>query len=206
MTNATTRISQEADGTPGDNVSDMPVISADGQFIVFRSAATNLVNGDTNGLFDVFLYSVDTEQTVRVNVTNSGNQAQTGNIIPQRQSLSGYDPSVAVTDEGEIFVTYTSVAPNLTGDTNQTGRAHVMLRQLNDLSDLTDGSTSRITPIANGSDFENSDQSTLAADGSVVAFRSTLNLSNPDNDSLSDVFVKFPVFDPTILLDNFDDN
>jgi hypothetical protein len=34
----------------------MPAISADGRYVVFRSAATNLVPGDTNGYTDVFLH------------------------------------------------------------------------------------------------------------------------------------------------------
>ena len=36
--------------------SDSPDISSDGRFVAYRSAAVNLVPGDTNGLPDVFLY------------------------------------------------------------------------------------------------------------------------------------------------------
>ena len=32
-----------------------PAISADGRFVAFESEATNLVPGDTNGAFDVFV-------------------------------------------------------------------------------------------------------------------------------------------------------
>ncbi len=40
----------------GSGVSDSPTISADGRFVIFRSAATNIVAGDTNGFPDLFVY------------------------------------------------------------------------------------------------------------------------------------------------------
>ena len=44
-----------ANGAQGDNSSGRPRISADGQFVAFLSVATNLVPGDSNGTFDVFV-------------------------------------------------------------------------------------------------------------------------------------------------------
>lgn len=41
--------------TGGGSLSAKSAISDDGRYVVFRSAATNLVTGDTNGLWDVFL-------------------------------------------------------------------------------------------------------------------------------------------------------
>lgn len=43
-----------------DGASDSPDISADGRFVIYRSAADNLVAGDTNGVPDVFLYDAVT--------------------------------------------------------------------------------------------------------------------------------------------------
>jgi Tol biopolymer transport system component len=42
--------------SPGNDDSDSPDISSDGRFIGFRSAADNLVPGDTNGVPDIFLF------------------------------------------------------------------------------------------------------------------------------------------------------
>jgi hypothetical protein len=56
MTGETTRISLSAAGVQGNDVSAYPAVSADGRFITFSSAASNLVNGDTNHWDDVFLY------------------------------------------------------------------------------------------------------------------------------------------------------
>lgn len=54
-TNRTVRVSVATDGTQADGDSFFQTISGDGTRIAFRSAATNLVAGDTNGVQDVFL-------------------------------------------------------------------------------------------------------------------------------------------------------
>lgn len=51
----TRRVSLSSAGAQGDLPSDYPFISADGRFVVFQSQATNLVGGDTNGAYDVFV-------------------------------------------------------------------------------------------------------------------------------------------------------
>lgn len=54
-TNQTSRVSVASDGTPGNNTSRWPSINANGIFVAFDSFATNLVPGDTNGVWDVFV-------------------------------------------------------------------------------------------------------------------------------------------------------
>ncbi len=51
----TTLASRSTSGSEGDGDSAWPSVSGDGQRVVFYSAAANLVVGDTNGSFDVFL-------------------------------------------------------------------------------------------------------------------------------------------------------
>ena len=51
----TTRVSLTALGAQANGDSNNPVISADGRYIAFDSAATNLVSGDTNGNVDVIV-------------------------------------------------------------------------------------------------------------------------------------------------------
>lgn len=50
----TVKVSAAADGSAADNHSYQPDISADGNWIVFESDATNLVAGDTNQSRDIF--------------------------------------------------------------------------------------------------------------------------------------------------------
>ena len=54
-TPSTIRVSVDSAGTEGNGASVRPTISADGRFVAFSSAASNLVAGDTNGVWDVFL-------------------------------------------------------------------------------------------------------------------------------------------------------
>ena len=46
----TERVSVSSGGAQGNSVSSDPAISADGRFVAFESAASNLVPGDTNGM------------------------------------------------------------------------------------------------------------------------------------------------------------
>jgi hypothetical protein len=55
--------------------SDSVEISNDGRFVAFRSSATNLVPGDTNGLWDLFLRDRLSGETRRLNVRPSGEQS-----------------------------------------------------------------------------------------------------------------------------------
>jgi len=54
----TTRESVDSTGAQGDEDSGDPVIAPSGGRVVFESLATNLVTGDTNGLFDIFVHDL----------------------------------------------------------------------------------------------------------------------------------------------------
>ena len=58
-------------GHPNKN-SFSPSISADGRFVAFTSYAPNLVPGDTNGDFDVFVHDRQTGRTTQVSVDMAG--------------------------------------------------------------------------------------------------------------------------------------
>lgn len=48
-------VSVDKKGNVGNDRSDYPSISAGGKFVAFQSRATNLVNNDTNGTWDIFV-------------------------------------------------------------------------------------------------------------------------------------------------------
>ncbi len=56
QTGQTTRISVASDGSQGNGDSGYAFISADGRYVAFTSDASNLVSGDTNGYYDVFVH------------------------------------------------------------------------------------------------------------------------------------------------------
>ena len=52
----------------GNSGSYNPSISADGRFVAFTSLASNIVPGDTNNTYDIFVRDTLTNTTTRVSV------------------------------------------------------------------------------------------------------------------------------------------
>src|SRR5262249_57859672 len=68
VTGQTTRVSVAGDGTQASTgsasiglESSAPAVSADGRTLAFKSSAANLVRGDTNRVFDVFVVNLVVE-------------------------------------------------------------------------------------------------------------------------------------------------
>src|SRR5262249_3071422 len=107
-------LSADATGGPTDAPAFDARISADGRYVVFVSAATDLVPGDTNAQTDIFVRDRSTGATQRVSVSSAGAQANSGSTSP------------AISADGR-YVVFTSFATNLVaGDTN--GLTDVFLR------------------------------------------------------------------------------
>jgi Tol biopolymer transport system component len=68
-------ISRDANGGPATGDSEQPKISADGRFVVFESAARDLVGDDATGWQDVFIHDRTTGETSLVSVDSAGDQA-----------------------------------------------------------------------------------------------------------------------------------
>ena len=56
QTGEITRVSVASNGSEGDGSSYRPSISAAGRYVAFESEASNLVSGDTNDMYDVFVH------------------------------------------------------------------------------------------------------------------------------------------------------
>ena len=69
---STQRISIDSNGNPTNDESGDVGLSADGRYVAFWSAATNLVEGDTNGIWDFFVHDRQTGLTERVSVDSNG--------------------------------------------------------------------------------------------------------------------------------------
>ena len=57
QTGRTTRVSVGPNGRQSNSSSYQPALSADGRFVAFQSGASNLVPGDTNDIWDVFVHT-----------------------------------------------------------------------------------------------------------------------------------------------------
>src|SRR3989344_1183863 len=106
QTSETTRVSVASDGTEANGMSsNYATISSGGRFIGFSSEASNLVSGDTNGVWDVFIHDRQGGQTTRVSASSSGIQ---GNNVSAGGAFSA----------DARYVTFWSQANNLvSGDT-----------------------------------------------------------------------------------------
>jgi hypothetical protein len=72
---AYTLASVSSGGVQGNDLSDGGSIPGDGSLVAFDSRASNLVAGDSNATYDVFVRNVATQQTTRVSTSSLGAQA-----------------------------------------------------------------------------------------------------------------------------------
>ena len=99
-TGSTIEMSVAANGRAGSSGVDSPAFSADGRYVAFSSLASNLVPGDTNDSFDVFIHDQVTGVTERVSLAHDGAQG------------SGHSSFAAISADGR-HVAFTSHAANL---------------------------------------------------------------------------------------------
>jgi flagellin-like hook-associated protein FlgL len=99
-TGVTTRVSTDGSGVQGDQGSSEASISADGRYVVFESAASNLVAEDTNSATDLFIKDTQTGSVIRFGM---------GSASPYSAAISADGRSVAFTSGAASLVA---------GDTN----------------------------------------------------------------------------------------
>src|SRR5262245_48529325 len=169
MTGTTTRVSVTDAGSEADGMSQYASISTNGRQIVFASGATNLVPGDTNNHWDVFVRDLDTNLTVRVSVSPTG-------ITGQQGDADSYWPSISA--DGR-YVAFISAASNWVPGTVQYGPAQVYLHDRDaDGNGVFDepgvGTSTRLVSV--GIDGLPADQYStrprVSADGTRVLFES----------------------------------
>jgi Tol biopolymer transport system component len=182
----TERVSVDASGAAANGDSNHPSISADGRFVAFESAATNLVAGDTNGALDVFVHDRQTGATERMSVATGGAESDDDSERP------------CISADG-VHVAFTGFADDLVaGDGN--GWPDVFVH------DRSTGATERMSVDAAGGDADApSFDCAITADGRFVGFASFADdLVSSDTNADEDVFERGPWLtlevDPAIVL------
>jgi Mg-chelatase subunit ChlD len=172
QTGAIVRVSTSTTGAQSNGASHDPVVSADGRYVAFRSSASNLVTGDTNGQQDVFRKDIQTSTTILVSVGTGGAK---GNALSD-------DPQIS--DDGNR-IAFQSDATNLvSGDTNGVRDAFVR--------DVAAGTLIRASVSTAGAQGNGaSGEVAISGDGTTVAWESdATNLVSGDTNAKRDVFVR----------------
>lgn len=166
------RASVTTDGTQADFDSGEPVLNADGRYVVFRSLASNLVSGDRNARWDIFLHDRARRTTRRISLAPGGRDAEGGSYH-------------AVIASHTRYVAFRSSAHNLVpNDTNQTKDIFV--------HNVSANNTRRISVGLNGGQAnDGSFIPAISADARFVAFSSDAsNLVRRDTNRRRDIFVR----------------
>lgn len=180
LSGATALASADAAGAPGNAASDMPAIADDGRFIAFRSAASNLVPGDTNGVLDVFVRDTVTGTTALASTSSAGAPGDA-------DSSDTYPPAISA--DGR-YVAFESAASNLVpGDIN--GKRDIFVK------DMETGETRLVSVTADGIQGDGGSlNATISDDGRFVLFRSIAGNLAPGDTRIcngvncSDIFLK----------------
>ncbi len=146
-------------------------ISADGRYVVYQSTSSNLVSGDTNGVYDIFVFNRETGAVERVSVTSTSAQANGQSVTP------------SISADGR-YVVFASQANNLVpGDTN--GKWDVFMR------DRIAGTTVRVSVDDQGNQVGSDNHGgVISADGRYIAFRSFHGFDPIDTNHTNDLYVK----------------
>lgn len=187
---ATRQVSVSSMGVQGNSASGNATVSADGRFVAFHSIASNLVVGDTNSEYDVFVRDRDTDRdgifdepggvaTTRVSLSSAGEQG------------NGISPSISA--DGR-FVAFESSASNFVAGATGT-REKIFVRDRDtDRDGIFDEPGNSVTTLISSGQGQGFDafNPSISADGRFVAFDSgspTLAPLGEDTNGVFDVFV-----------------
>ena len=184
-TGQVTLISKTPAGLPAGADSRAPSVSADGKVVLFESAASDVVAGDSNGASDIFRYDGNTGAVTRISVGTGGVEANGASSLsyPQHKGL----------DDAGCHAVFQSDASNLVAnDVNNTGDVFVW--------DCADGSVRRVSlhPDDVHQAAFASAHAAISADGNYVAFASRDPLQSYDTNNHPDVYERFVGAQPVI--------
>lgn len=172
VSNTVELISSSSAGDIGNGTSGDPSVSWDGRYVAFFSIASNLVSGDTNSWWDIFVKDRQSGVTQRVSISTAGVEGD----------LMSYEPAISF--DGR-YVSFTSRATTLiTNDIN--GVEDVYVR------DRLSGSTERVSISTAGVEGDGtSEKSSISYDGRYVSFESlATGLITDDANGAWDVFLR----------------
>ena len=156
------RISVSATGEQGNGASFSAALSDDGRFTAFVSFASNLVADDTNNGCDAFVRDNGTGVIERVSVSSLETQVETGFNCD----------APAISADGRFVAFQSDGAGLVANDTSTNSDVFVRDRALGTTVRVSVGADGE-TPGGIGTEFANSLDPAISADGRFVAFMSS---------------------------------
>ena len=156
------RISVSATGEQGNGGSFSAAMSADGRYTAFVSYASNLVPGDTNNACDVFVRDNSNGGIELVSVSSTEEQVVTQSC-PDRPAISA---------DGRFVAFHSDAAGLVPNDTSTNSDIFVRDRELGTTERVSVGSNGE-TALGNGTEYANSLDPAISADGRFVGFMSS---------------------------------
>lgn len=172
VSGTTERVSTSTAGDGANGPSGSPSVSWDGRFVAFFALASNLVVGDTNSWWDVFVKDRSNGATQRVSVATGGSEGDNMSYAP------------AISFDGR-YVAFTSRATDLVTD-DANGIEDIFVR------DRVSASTERVSvSTSGGSSNGSSDRPSISYDGNTVSYETlATNLITDDANGDWDVYVR----------------
>jgi hypothetical protein len=173
LNGTTMAASASLSGGTGNGVSRNPVMTPDGRYVAFVSAATNLVAGDTNQITDVFVRDMQSSNTTLVSV---------GATSMNSSAFTSSSESPVITPDGR-YVAFSSTATNLVPGVTNAGEIYVR--------DLTTAQTQWASVNARSIAYSLLGTSnvvsycpSISSDGNFVAFETATNPPSPNANGL----------------------
>ena len=180
QTSATELASISYSGALCDGSSYRPSLSADGRFVAFESQATNLVDGLTGVILDVFVHDRQTGTNECVSIDFAG-------------ELGNFSGSSSLSADGR-FVAFNCAGPLTADDGNVDVDVFVRDRQA--------ATTELISVDSSGLQGDQASIfGSISADGRWVAFISKNDLVADDQNDVADVFVRDRTLRTTVRVD-----
>jgi Tol biopolymer transport system component len=165
----TTLVSVSTTGGSANGVSRGSVITPDGRYVAFTSAATNLVSADTNNIADVFVRDLSLGTTTLVSVG-----ART-NASPPSANIATSSESPEITPDGRYVVFY-STATNLVSGVKTAGEIYVRDLIAGNAIWASTNARAIFKLVTGGTNIVSCNYS-ISDDGQFVAFEACTNLS-----------------------------
>lgn len=177
-------VSVALNGRPANDMSEYPQVSDDGRYVLFHSRASDLVAGDTNGIFDAFVRDMRTGRTERVSLSDRDEQVPSAPVSSARDAWGNAGVRRSAMSADGRFIAFESRSANLAaGDTDEFRDVFLRDRRL--------GTTRVVSLDAGGKRSPNGvTLESMSRDGRWLLLGTDVSMTEQDDDLLRDFYLR----------------